>query len=353
MVALAERMEARGHAVSMVVLGAQAGDDLPASVTVHHLGLTRNPLTLPRMLFFGVHVLRAFQPDIIHGNNFHGNLLARGLRIFIPRARVVSTIHNVYEGGRARSLALRLTDSLSAHSAAVCHAAADAAILRREVRRPKCSVIANGIDCEAFAPDGERRSSERSRAGLTSEFVWLAAGRLAPAKDHPHLLHAFAQVHAAAPEARLWIAGEGNRRYTALLHTLAGQLGLGASVRWLGLRRDIPALLDLCDGFVLASAWEGMPLALGEAMAMERALVATNIGGVRELAGECGVMVSANKPALLAAAMLRQMRLAPEIRSAQGRAARNRILLLFPIEASADRWEELYCRIAETSAALT
>ena len=186
-----------------------------------------------------------------------------------------------------------------------------------------------------------------SRAGLKSEFVWLAAGRLAPAKDYPHLLRAFAQVHAAAPEARLWIAGRGNNHYTSHLHTLAAQLGLGASICWLGLRREIPELLDLADGFVLASAWEGMPLALGEAMAMEKTIVATDVGGVRELAGECAAIVRTGKPALLAAAMLQRMRLEPEIRMAQGRAARNRILRLFPMETSADRWEELYRRIAE------
>ena len=58
------------------------------------------------------------------------------------------------------------------------------------------------------------------------------------------------------------------------------------SVRWLGLRRDMPALLDAADAFVSGSAWEGMPLAVGEAMAMAKPVVATDVGGVRELVGE-------------------------------------------------------------------
>jgi glycosyltransferase involved in cell wall biosynthesis len=71
---------------------------------------------------------------------------------------------------------------------------------------------------------------------------------------------------------------------------------LGNSVRWLGLRRDMPALLDAADGFVLSSAWEGMPLAVGEAMAMEKSVVATDVGGVRELMGDTGCHRSRQEP---------------------------------------------------------
>ena len=70
----------------------------------------------------------------------------------------------------------------------------------------------------------------------------------------------------------------------------------------------MPALLDAADGFVLASAWEGMPLAVGEAMAMEKPVVATDVGGVRELVGDAGVIVPAKDPEALAKAMLALMR---------------------------------------------
>jgi glycosyltransferase involved in cell wall biosynthesis len=70
-------------------------------------------------------------------------------------------------------------------------------------------------------------------------------------------------------------------------------MGLNGALRWLGLRRDVPALLDDADAFVLSSAWEGMPLAIGEAMAMamDKPVVATNVGGPRERVGDCGVLV--------------------------------------------------------------
>ena len=122
---------------------------------------------------------------------------------------------------------------------------------------------------------------------------------------------------------------------------------MGDGVRWLGLRRDMPALLDAADGFVLSSAWEGMPLAVGEAMAMEKPVVATDVGGVRELVGDAGYTVSAKSPEGLAGAMLELMRRTPVARSALGRRARERIVSNFSMNARADEWEILYWTLLE------
>src|ERR1019366_6460555 len=117
--------------------------------------------------------------------------------------------------------------------------------------------------------------------------------------------------------------GEALRAGSEVIQAQAAELG--NSVRWLGLRRDMPALLDAADGFVLASAWEGMPLAVGEAMAMEKPVVATNVGGVRELVGESGVIVSAKNPEGLTETMLEMMRRTDKERRRLGLAARERI----------------------------
>jgi glycosyltransferase involved in cell wall biosynthesis len=108
------------------------------------------------------------------------------------------------------------------------------------------------------------------------------------------------------------------------------------------LRRALPALFDAADAFVLASAWEGMPLAAGEAMAMEKPVIATNAGGTRELVGNAGVIVPVKAPDALAAAMLELMEQSPEARQAMGRAARERIAADFSMDTTADAWEHLY-----------
>jgi glycosyltransferase involved in cell wall biosynthesis len=115
-----------------------------------------------------------------------------------------------------------------------------------------------------------------------------------------------------------------------------------SAVQLLGLRRDIVELLDAADGYVLSSAWEGMPLALAEAMAMEKPVVATDVGGVRELVGEAGFVVAPQDSNALAQAMLKAMQLTEKASKEIGRDARNRVQLHFSMNEKAGQWEQLY-----------
>src|SRR5208283_1163986 len=135
----------------------------------------------------------------IHGHCFHANIFARLLSLLAPRPAVISTIHNVYEGGWPRMMAYRLTDLLSRQTAAVSQAAAQRFVELKAVPARKCRVIVNGIDAAEFAPNAERRAHTRAEMGSAAQpeadFVWLASGRIAPAKDYPNLLRAFARVY--------------------------------------------------------------------------------------------------------------------------------------------------------------
>jgi glycosyltransferase involved in cell wall biosynthesis len=356
-VTLAKRMALRGHAVSLVVLRPRQPEEWPTSLDLVRLEMRKTPAGFFAGLAKARSFLRGFQPDLLHSHTFPANMTARLLHLLSlarlgcgphhPAPPVISTIHNIYEGPWPRMLAYRLTDPFSSHTTAVSQAAAARFVRLQAVPARKCSVVTNGIDTQEFAPYPERRASLRARMGIHAEFVWLAAGRIAAAKDYPNLLRTFVRVHAAAAHARLWIAGEAVGDGFAAMQAMAAERGLADSVRWLGLRRDMPALLDAADGFVLASAWEGMPLALGEAMAMEKPVIATDVGGVRELVGGSGVIVPAKSPEELAASMLALMRSRPEARASLGGAARARIQEKFSIEARADEWEALYRGVLE------
>jgi glycosyltransferase involved in cell wall biosynthesis len=165
------------------------------------------------------------------------------------------------------------------------------------------------------------------------------------------LLRAFAKVREAQPDTQLWIAGETAekraKRGEGFVSGFVVESGSLDGVRFLGLRRDLPALLDAADGFVLASAWEGMPLALGEAMAMEKPVVATDVGGVRELVGDAGEIVPAKDSSALAGAMLDVMQRPGVDREALGRTARKRIESEFSMDTRADEWEMFYGRVCE------
>lgn len=340
-VALAAWMEKRGHQVALLVLGPREAEEWPTTLRTVHLNLRRAPAEMLAGMLKAGQFLREFRPELVHSHGFHGNLAARLLKLALRRATVVSTIHNVYEGGRMRMWAYRWTDRLSRRTVAVSGAVRDRFTATGAVAAKRCCVLPNAVEESELAPDPERRVAVRAQMGAGNAFVWLAAGRLAPGKDYPNLLRAFARVRAERHDAQLWIAGRDLRGARGALEELAAELKL-EGVRWLGQRGDLPALLDAADGFVLASAWEGMPVALAEAMAMARPAVATDVGGVRELLSDCGVLVASKCPDGLARAMLGVMAGSQEERARLGCAARERILAGFTMRVRALEWESLY-----------
>ena len=269
-------------------------------------------------------------------------MLGRAFKLNDRRAALVSTIHNVYEGGWGRMLAYRLSDRIADRVTAVSEAVAERYVELKAASRSKCVVVTNGIETDEFVPDAERHHAMRKEMGVGDEFVWLTVGRDTAAKDHANLMQAFGHVWRELPQAQLWIAGgspDGGKKTYGAISMPHGALD---HVRRLGVRRDIPALLDAADGFVLSSAWEGMPLAVGEAMAMEKPVVATDVGGVCELVGDAGVVVAAKDSNALGEAMLAMMRRTREARAELGRAARERICSRFNMDRKADEWEALY-----------
>jgi glycosyltransferase involved in cell wall biosynthesis len=267
------------------------------------------------------------------------------LKLNDRRAALVSTIHNVYEGGWARMLAYRLSDRLADRVTAVSEAVAKRYVGLKAVAGSKCVVVTNGIETGEFTADAERRRVTRKEMCEGDEFVWLVVGRKTAAKDHANLMQAFGHVWREFPQSQLWIAGGSANAGKKTYGAISMPHGALDQVRRFGVRRDIPALLDGADGFVMSSAWEGMPLAVGEAMAMEKPVVATDVGGVRELVGETGAMVPAKDSGALAEAMLAMMRRPDEVRAEMGRAGRERICSRFTMDRKADEWEALYLSV--------
>jgi len=346
--AIAERMASRGHTVRIMVLMPRLGEEWPTDLQTNYLDARKSPGSALKTFLRGRAFLREFAPDLVHSHCFRANIFARLFGFLGPKFVALSTVHNSYEGAWPRMVAYGITDFLCQCTVAVSTATAERFIRLKAVPRRKCTVILNGIDAGGFVPDAARRARVRAEMGISLRaatapgFVWLAVGRLVPAKDYPNLLRAFAAVRAEKPDAQLWVAGEAFEDERKPLDTLAKELEIDAAVRWLGLRRDIPALLDAADAIVSSSAWEGMPLAVGEAMSMAKPVVVTDVGGVRELVGDAGVVVPAKDSGALAEAMLETMQQSRESLAAIGQAARERILHHFSMDATADTWEALY-----------
>jgi glycosyltransferase involved in cell wall biosynthesis len=272
----------------------------------------------------------------------------------VAKVRVVSHVTNADPAGwKDRELPrplLRKTRTVAAVNAlvgrfcvdryvAVSEAAFRSARWRsmRDVR--KVTVVLRGQDLEELD-----RLAALEPAAPFPEFgepTVLAVGRLYRQKGHRFLVEAFAQIAAEYPRARLLFAGEGPEH--ELLQRLVDDLGMQDRVEFLGIRRDVPALLARADVFAFPSLWEGQGNALIEAMALGRPIVATRIPAIEAAVEdeESGFLVPAADVKALAGAIL-ALAQEPDRAAAMGARARLAVRDRFDIRKTTQELERVY-----------
>jgi glycosyltransferase involved in cell wall biosynthesis len=344
----AREMRSRGHEVFIVSLTALG----PMGLEARGLGLPTESLEMPRgipdprALLRLVRIVRAWRPDVVHSHMVHANLMARAMRLVAPVPALVSTIHNIYEGGPLLMSAYRLTNRLVDHMTIISQAAADRFVRNGIVPKELLTVVPNGVNADAFrnVPAGAR-GSLRESLGLSDEFVWLAVGRFEIAKDYPNMLRAFAKVVERHPRVVLLLVGGGSLQEET--EALARAMGLPGAVRFLGVRRDVPELMKAADAYVMSSAWEGMPMVLLESGAAGLPIVATAVGGNPEvvLDQKTGFLVPPSDPDALGSAMLRLIGLSDAARYSMGDRGRDHVRTHYGLTQVAKRWEDLYLAV--------
>jgi glycosyltransferase involved in cell wall biosynthesis len=344
----AQEMRTRGHAVLIVSLTPLG----PMGLEARRIGIPTESLEMrrgipdPRGLLRLVRLVRAWKPEVIHSHMVHANLMVRALRLFVPAPVLISTIHNIYEGGTVRMTAYRLTNCLVDQMTIVSQAAAERFISEGIVPRKLLRVIPNGVDMPRFwGVPPTARESVRLGLGLQGKFLWLAVGRFEIAKDYGTMLRAFAIVRRQHADTALLLVGRGSLQ--PQFEALADSLSLGSDVWFLGVREDVPELMPAADGYVMSSAWEGMPTVLLEAAAAGLPIVATEVGGNSEIVrrGESGLLVPPRNPDALAQAMLALMELPEAQRRSMGESGRERVGAQFSLGRMVERWESLYVEV--------
>jgi len=202
----------------------------------------------------------------------------------------------------------------------------------------KIEVVHNGISCEPFNMPHDPQSCD-SLTGSKRPLV-LTVARLDAQKGHRYLLEAARLL----PGVQFALAGDGPER--ADLEEEARRLDVSEQVAFLGNRRDIPDLLACCDVFALPSLFEGLPIAVLEAMAAGKPVVATATGGTNEavVAGKTGLMVPPRDPEALAAA-IRTLLCDPARAARLAAAGRERVEKEFSLAEMVRRTTGIYERL--------
>lgn len=228
--------------------------------------------------------------DVLHAHGLRAGAAAvlalTGLR---HRPRIVVTLHNLPVGGpRVRAIA-RLLETVVARGADVVLGVSGDLVSRMDARGARRTARAL-VPAPARTP--ARRSVEQVRAELAigpREELLLTVARLAPQKGLSLLADSAELIGRARPQARWVVVGDGPLE--EWLRAESGRRRLPVVVA--GRRDDVPDLMAAADVVVSTSTWEGQPIAVQEALGAGVAIVATDVGGTREVTGEAAVLVPA------------------------------------------------------------
>ncbi|MEO0603622.1 MAG: glycosyltransferase, partial [Myxococcota bacterium] len=154
--------------------------------------------------------LARLAPTVVHSHTLPANFAARAVRPLLSFPVLVTSAHNIWEGGFLRMLFYRFTDRLADLTTNCSEAAVQRYVDIKAAPAERIRYMPNGIDIDRFAPDGARRTATREALGLGDAFTSIAIGRFTEQKDWPNLLEAASR--ALRPEDRLLVVGDGELR---------------------------------------------------------------------------------------------------------------------------------------------
>lgn len=212
----------------------------------------------------------------------------------------------------------------------------------------KLMVIPNGFDLVQLSASLGSGQAIRQSLGLESDTCVVGClGRYNPAKDHANFVAAAAVLAHRFPQARFLMVGRGLDAGNPELMQRIEATGFRERFVLLGERADPAACLDAMDVFVLSSCTEGFPNVLGEAMAMGLPCVSTDVGDSALLMGSRQWLVPARDSKALADKLTQLLILSLEDRQRLGAQARQRVVDVFSMTASAQQFMNLYTSLAK------
>jgi glycosyltransferase involved in cell wall biosynthesis/peptidoglycan/xylan/chitin deacetylase (PgdA/CDA1 family) len=333
--AYARGLVARGHEV-LVVHGPPerfAAADV-AGISRHRVSGRPTPRQFPDWFRSLRSIVREFRPDIAHTQSVRSMLM---VAIALPRTPLITTVHGIEESEeRAAALLLRAG---RARVTAVSEASAEG--VTRHRLAPSVELVLPGVDIEQL----ERAALEPPATPLPGRRPRIVCvARHFPVKGVDVLVEAFPQVLAAVPGAGLVLVGGGPD--TEALTDRVAELGLADAVDFTSRQLNPAPYLAAADLVVLPSRREGLPLSALEALALERAVVATAVGGTPDVVrpGDTGWIVPPEDPDALAAAIVEAL-LDPAECARRARRGRELVERGYSNEVMIDRIEGLYAEV--------
>ena len=305
----------------------------------------------------------AIKADIYEAHNASGYAFLKSLRKRNAKAPFIQTVHGVLADEYVQTLAsgsLSLREKLanllmwrlarlegeSARNAnlvvTVSNYSAEKAVEFYDVDEAKIRVVPNGVDPERFKP-AEDGDALKRKLGFGGKPIVLFVGRLIPRKGLQFLVEAAKRVVKERGDALFVIVGDGPLRSNLIAHLVG--INISGNFLFLGDVKEniLPTLYNCADVFVLPSVQEGQGIALLEAQASAKPVVAFNVGGVREAVreGQSGLLVERGNSSLLAEAILKLLS-DSSLRRKMGASGREFVLANYTWDICAEKMLRIY-----------
>jgi len=330
--------QARLHGMKMTVIGLQNDQDTPIIHSLKELGVhieifpDEHLFSLRRIIKI-IRFIKSEKFDLMQTHLTYANVLG-GLAGWFAGVPVIATLHSTREGSRPNYLRNKIElltiKYLTKRVVAVGQSVADA--YRSQLGNKRLEVIRNAVLPPQVLSISERQSLRNEFSIDLSSQVIIAVGRIAASKGYSDLISAFSPIHSRYSKVSLLIIGSGD--LSDKIKNQVSDLQLDEVVHFLGERNDITRCLAASDIFVSSSHWEGLPLAVLEAMMAGLPIVATAVGDLPQVVTpEIGLTVPPHNPQQLSEALLTLLA-HPELRREMGKAAQKKAIR----EYSAAAW---------------
>lgn len=313
---------------------------------VHSLQLKMNPLNIRK----AYSLLKAFNPDVIHGTMYEGGVVGTVLRRILPKKpSVIWTVHEPLEHYNKEPIRKRMQLRLWGLMSKLPDCMMYVSNLNKEqhvnwgFNNDKAIVIPNGVDTSKCFPNKKAGLKVRESLGIAEDvFVIGKIARFHRQKNHIGFMHSAAILSKKHPEVQFMLVGTNVDENNSELVALRKELGLEGKVHMLGNRQDIPDVVNAFSLATLTSFGEAFPLTLGEAMVSGIPCVATDVGDNDYIIGDTGLITPIGDDQAMAEAWSKMIEMDTDEFKKLGQDARQRTLDNFTLEQQVKQHEDLY-----------